>query len=243
MMKDLASSLLFWVLLPVSLYQGLRLRRTAPRLPEAAGNRTGSCGEGKELHLLAMGDSIIAGVGLTSVNESFPVQLASALANRYEARVNWRLAGRNGADIEALHGIMSELGESTPADIILISIGVNDVTGLTSKGQWRTRSARLLFELRRRWPKALVIFAGLPPMERFPLPPTPLRLSLGKRAQTLDRILQQVVSEHTGILHIATEVSPQPEAFCADGFHPNAESCEIWAAKLALTLEADNLLV
>ena len=89
----------FWLSLPVSALQGLRLRKTAIRLPEASGNRTGVCGLGKPVHLLAIGDSIIAGVGSGSVTHSLPVQFAEALATQKQCSVRWRIDGMNGADI------------------------------------------------------------------------------------------------------------------------------------------------
>jgi lysophospholipase L1-like esterase len=58
----------FWLFLPFSALQGLWLRFSATRLPEATGDRTGINGQGEKLHLLAMGDSIIAGVISQQVN-------------------------------------------------------------------------------------------------------------------------------------------------------------------------------
>ena len=51
---------------PVLLAQGLRMRRVALRLPEAAGPREGRVGEprGRPLRLLFLGDSSAGGVGV-----------------------------------------------------------------------------------------------------------------------------------------------------------------------------------
>jgi hypothetical protein len=59
----LLSRLAFWLMLPVTAVQGLWLRRRATRLPGAMGDRRGVSGEGADFHLLALGDSIIDGVG------------------------------------------------------------------------------------------------------------------------------------------------------------------------------------
>jgi lysophospholipase L1-like esterase len=242
MFSRYAEQLALWLLLPVSALQGLRLRRTAPRLPEASGDRSGFCGHGREFRLLAVGDSIIAGVGLATSLDALPVQLARSIADRRQRCVHWRLLAKNGAAIDDVRRMVKQSEDGFTADLILISVGVNDVTGLTSLARWRERCENLLHELRALWPAALVIWAGLPPMERFPLPPQPLRLSLGIRARSLDRIIATLVSKHANVLHIPTRIDPQGRGFCADGFHPNAESCEIWASELALKLEADKLL-
>ena len=240
-MNGLIKRLVFCLSLPVAALQGLRLRRNAIRLPEASGARGGVSGQGKELHLLALGDSIIAGVGTGSMASSLPVQFAQALAGIRQCAVHWRVEGKNGADIADLLQGMGRFSGDLKADVILISIGVNDVTGLSSARQWRTRLEQLVSGIRNRWPQARVIFAGLPPMGCFPAPPQPLRFVLGHRAATLDAIAAGVISAQPGMLHIATHIDPHRDQFCADGFHPSADSCAFWAALLAQKFEADNV--
>lgn len=232
----------FWLLLPLSGLQGLQLRRTALRLPEASGASTGVCGQGEDLHLLALGDSIIAGVGTGTRERSLPVQFACALAESRKRSVHWYIEGANGADLADLLRTLQGLPHDQRADVILISIGVNDVTGLSSTRYWRSQFNQLVIKLRGRWPQARVIFAGLPPMEMFPLPPQPLRFTLGRRAATLDSIAEGIIASQPGMLHIPTKINPHEQDFCEDGFHPSAKSCAYWAAVLAQRFEADTLV-
>lgn len=228
--------------LPVAALQGLRLKRTALRLPEAGGARSGVSGQGSGLHLLALGDSIIAGVGTGTTDRSLPVQFAHALAAILKCAVHWRIEGRNGADIANLRERINRLPGDCRADLVLISIGVNDVTGLSSARYWRTQLEELADDIRRRWPRTGVVFAGLPPMGLFPLPPQPLRFTLGQRAAALDAIAAGVISRQAGMLHIPTDISPRQHEFCEDGFHPSAESCAAWAKVLAQKTEAAKLV-
>ena len=245
-MKQIFGRIGFWVFLPLSALQGLWLRRSATRLPEAAGERNGECGQGMTLKLLAMGDSIIAGVGTGRMERSLPVQFAQAIAETRGCCVQWRVDGSNGADIAELRQKIVQLApgqfdQTSKADVILISIGVNDVTGLSSTRRWRLQINALMAEMKEKWPKAQIIFAGLPPMGRFPLPPQPLRFTLGLRAATLDGIAAEAISRQSNMLHIPTDIDPVKEEFCEDGFHPSAESCGRWAKELAQRFEADNL--
>lgn len=223
----------FWLLLPLTAVQGLWLRSRATRLPGAPGERQGATGDGDTLHLLAIGDSIIDGVGTGHIDASLSVQLAAALAARFRRRVHWRVEGASGHAAEDVIERLDSLEPGVPADVVLISVGVNDVTGLSSTRHWRRSLQRLLGAIRGRWPGALLLFAGLPPMAKFPLPPQPLKFSLGLRAATLDRIAREVFAPDSHALHVPTRIDPEHHDFCEDGFHPSAESCTLWARELA----------
>lgn len=227
------SSAVFWLLLPVTGLQGLWLRRRALRLPGATGPRHGVIGVGEDYHLLAIGDSIIDGVGTTSREDSLPVQFATALAACTGRRVHWRAEGASGRDIRGLGAQLDVLRHVAPVDLVLLSVGVNDVTGLSSVRSWRRNLRALLAGIADHWPGARILFTGLPPMARFPLPPQPLRFSLGLRAGLLDRIAREIVSGHPGAMHVSTRIDPMHHDFCEDGFHPSAESCTLWARELA----------
>jgi lysophospholipase L1-like esterase len=222
-----------WLLLPLSLIQGLRLRRQALRLPGAPGARTGTCGSGEPFRLLAVGDSIIDGVGIARFEDTLPAQYARALSERLDLRVGWRAEGVTGHSVDDVVQRLKSLASDEPFDLVVVSVGVNDVTGLTSKARWRSGLVALIRELRRRWPGVRVVLLGLPPMAHFPLPPQPLRSTLGMRAAALDRIAVEVASGYPGVEHVPTRIDPAVHPFCEDGFHPSAESCTLWARELA----------
>lgn len=223
----------FWLMLPVVALQGLWLRRRANRLPGAMGERQGSTGNGNDLHLLALGDSIIDGVGMTDIRDALPVQFAVALAKESGSRVRWQVEGESGFDIDDVLERLGTLELPVPPDLVLISVGVNDVTGLSSTRHWSRGVEELIRSLRERWPRVRLVFAGLPPMSLFPLPPQPLRHSLGLRAATLDCIAAKIISQFPSAIHVPTRINPRQHDFCEDGFHPSAKSCTLWAQELA----------
>lgn len=226
-------SALFWLFLPVSAAQGIWLRRQALRLPGATGGRQGSTGEGDPLLLLAIGDSIIDGVGAGTMEMALPVQFARALSEKLHRCVHWRVEGRSGNDIDDVVDVLEKMICDAKPDIVLISVGVNDVTGLSTTRRWRNRLIALLDLLNERWPGTHTIFAGLPPMSQFPLPPQPLSFSLGQRASRFDRIAADLIAGYPCVVHVPTQINPLDHSFCEDGFHPSAESCTLWARELA----------
>lgn len=227
---------LFWLSLPLLLPQGLWLRRTARRLPPADGEPAGVVGEGPPLRLLAVGDSIVAGVGAARIEDAMPGQLARALARR-ERRVEWRACGDNGARCADLLRGLPGL-PAAPADLVFVSVGVNDVTGLTTARHWERRLRALLDGLRLHSPQALIVLAGVPPMDRFPALPSPLRQAFGWRSRRLDAVGRALAARLPGVRHLPTEVPEDPAAFAEDGYHPNAAACARWATDLVAALRA-----
>lgn len=204
------------------------------KLPAPEGAASGVCGRGPPLQLLALGDSIIAGVGSARQQETLTAQFAQWLSSEAGRSVAWRAQGESGMDLAGLLLRLAALPPALPADVILISIGVNDVTGLSSIRRWRLQLQLMVNLIRSRWPQVLVVFAGLPPMNQFPLPPQPLRFSLGIRAETLDRIAIEILAGQERMLHIPTELDARKKGFCEDGFHPSADSYAVWGRQLAL---------
>lgn len=224
---------LFWLMLPISAVQGIWLRRKALRLPGASGERQGLTGSGETLNVLAIGDSIIDGVGAGRMEDALPVQFARALAEKRNCCVCWRVEGQTGFAIDDVIRRLADISTIEQPDIVLISVGVNDVTGLSTTHHWRNRLVVMLDLLNQQWPGAHILFAGLPPMSLFPLPPQPLRFSLGLRAATLDRLAAETIAAYPNVEHVPTKVNPANHSFCEDGFHPSAESCTLWARELA----------
>jgi len=230
----------FWLLLPATAVQGLWLRRVAIRLPGAPGERQGDIGSGEVMHLLALGDSIIEGVGTNNVRDSLPVQFARVLSEQSGKCIHWRIEGQSGFDIDDVLERLNSLEQLPAPHFVLLSVGVNDVTGLSTTRHWRSKVKELLQTLCRRWPGTQIIFTGLPPMAEFPLPPQPLRFSLGLRAATLDSIAAMEISNIPNANHIPTRINPGEHGFCEDGFHPSAESCNLWAEQLLLDQGENN---
>ena len=225
--------LAFWMLVPFALPQGLRLRRSAPRFAAARGTPHGCEGRGAPLRLLAIGDSIIAGVGAETVDEALPRRTAQALAKRLDRAVHWTARGRIGATAETVQTRLIPRLPAEAFDVIILSVGVNDVTGLHRTARWRANLGALLDALRTHSPEALVVMIGVPPLHGFPLLPPSLRFLLGMRARTFDAVAEREVTRRRGCRYVPARFDPRPEQFAPDGYHPSAESYREWAERLA----------
>jgi lysophospholipase L1-like esterase len=214
----------YWALLPLIVPQGLMLRRNAPRFPPAAGPHAGRVGSGKSLKLLAIGDSIIAGVGAPTVGQALPGQVAKALTRRLGREIHWHATGRIGLDARE---VKRDLLPSIPQhafDAMVVSVGVNDVTSLKHSWRWRAELTALLDALQAHSPHAVIALMGVPPLGSFPLLRPPLRTVLGLRATMFDAIASEIAAPRERVVHIALDMDARPEKFSADGYHPSAES-------------------
>lgn len=219
-----------WTLGPLLLAQGRRVRRVTPVLPEPPGPREGKAGEGPLLRLLVLGDSAGAGVGAGSQEEALTGRLVAGLRGRY--RVRYRLVARTGATTASTLRLL-ERAEPFAVDAAVTSLGVNDVTGDVGVARFLALQARLHALLRERFGARLVLASGLPPMDRFPALPQPLRWYLGARARELDRALAAALPDGRGAEYLAVAGELDAAHMAADGFHPGPAVYAAWGAAAA----------
>jgi lysophospholipase L1-like esterase len=219
-----------WVLGPILLMQGSRVRRTTPVLPEPRGAREGIAGEGPLLRLLVLGDSAGAGVGAASQGEALSGRILERLGGRY--RVEWRLIARTGSTTAATTRHLRRI-DAFATDAVVISLGVNDVTADVGAARFLEQQAGLHALLREKFGARLVLASGLPPMDRFPALPQPLRWYLGARARELDRALERALPDGCGTEYLALAGRLDGTHMAADGFHPGPSVYAAWGAVAA----------
>lgn len=226
-----AASLPFW---PLLVAQGLAVRLITPRLSEAAGPDRGRAGTGRpSLRVVAVGESTVAGVGAEDHDRALTGRFAAALAQRTGGAVSWHAAGRNGATAQrALRELVPRL-EDERADLALVALGVNDVLRLRSPERYRTDLARLVGALRASLGDPPVLVSAVPPLERFPRLPQPLRGVLGLRARALDRAAARWGEAQARVAYVRGELGDDPHVFASDGFHPSALGYARWGEQLA----------
>lgn len=220
-----------WLLLtlaPVLLAQGMHVRRSIPRLPEAAGARAGVAGEGRPLRLLIAGDSAAAGVGVADQSQALAGQLVARLAPDF--RLYWRLEAETG---RTTRQTVAQLRELAPErfDVAVISLGVNDVTSGIGARRWAAGLEQLTTLLAARFGVRRVLFSAVPPMHLFPALPQPLRAYLGSRARHFNEVLaaQAGLDPRCALVRFGLDGLTT----ASDGFHPGDAAYSAWAEALA----------
>jgi lysophospholipase L1-like esterase len=230
--------LLFWAGFALVLPQALWVRRRSTRFADASGDRGGSVAGPNARRLVAIGDSIVAGVGCRTLERACVGRTAASLAERLGCGIEWQALGKTGATTGRILGkLVPQLPES-PADFIVVSAGVNDITGLTSPRRWRDALEALILALREHSPDARVAVLGIPPMHRFPRLPQPLRLVFGLRAKGFDRTARKLLSAGGPSVYVPFDDPLRPDQFAPDGYHPSEDSCRMLGDQIAASLLA-----
>ncbi|WP_297424952.1 SGNH/GDSL hydrolase family protein [uncultured Acinetobacter sp.] len=220
-------------LLPILAMQAKYVKKNTPRLSEPSGARQGQCGQGTSLSILIVGDSAAAGVGVEQQSQALLGQLLQRLQHDYQ--VNYHLEAKSGRTTAQLIQAIQKL-PIQHFDVVVTSIGVNDVTCLISPQAWLAQQQRLYCIIQHKFNPKLIVVASVPPMQLFPALPQPMAWLLGQYAKEMNQSLQRYMASQPNMLGLAYDLAEYQAMnlqMASDGFHPSAEIYAFWADKMA----------
>lgn len=221
---------------PVLFFQAIILRKSALRLPEASGLRTATQGTGPRLRILIVGDSSAAGVGADNQDEALAGQLSAALAPHHT--VHWDLIASTGATTPSTLSHLQR-GVLKPVDVVIIVLGVNDVTRGGPKARWLRLHSALRNFLRDQTGARHLYISEIPPLGAFPLLPNPLRWVLGRRAIRFDAALRATLAMESDTTYVLLPRTLDVGDMAEDGFHPGPAIYAKWAKEIARQIISD----
>ena len=233
--RALLGYLIIGLLFPWLWLQGIYLKKVVLRLPTPGDAPFGVLkGNGRALEILGLGESPMAGVGIAKHSETLTGLTAIRLNQLMDRQVNWKVLAKNGLTIKTLNQLIKEQ-PSTDADLMLVSIGGNDVFKLTPPWVWERDLVGCVKLLVRDGRKPLILFSPVPCVGRFPAVPNPLRLAFGYWELLLQTNLALVMNS-TEDAHLLEDRFPDgKEYFLDDGIHPSQLAYDLWSEKLAST--------
>lgn len=224
------------MLFPVLVFQGVKARRTALHLADPSGRINGVSGQGPDLRLLIVGDSSALGVGTSHQEEALLGHMRKRLSQTNT--VHWSVDAKTGATTADTIARLSKSPQQK-FDIVSVSLGVNDITGLVPKSVWLGRFSNLLDLIERKFQADVICVSGIPKMQYFPLLPQPLRWVVGKQAQRFDRALRKLVAQRTGCRFVELDFEPDISLMSIDGFHPGPKIYAEWGGKVYRAIRRD----
>lgn len=159
-------------------------------------------------------------------------QVAEKLARLRGSGVHWQLIAKTGATAASA---MQLLDESTPerSDVLVLSLGTNDVTRQRSPKTFLRDYQILVQRLLVETEAGLVVINGLPPIHILPAVPQPLRWYLGQYARRLDSELRHWVATSPSFRFVSLQWAAVPEDMAEDRYHPGAGQYFSWAQRVA----------
>lgn len=219
-------------LIPALLIQGYHVKKNTLRLPEAIGIRYGKVGQGKPLSILILGDSAAAGVGVETQSDALLGAVLDELKQDFE--ISYQLEAKTGdTTLQVLE--RTQLLESHNFDVVITSVGVNDVTKLSSPKKWIQQQQNFYKEIENKFTPKLVLVTGVPPMNLFPALPNPLGWLFGQYSSEMNQKLAQFVKSKSNYQLIQFDLAHFKALnleMAEDGFHPSKEIYQLWAGEL-----------
>lgn len=198
----------------------------SPAVPELPGEGTSATAVaavdpapvmGPERRILAVGDSLFAGYGLASANESYPARLETALRARgINARVtNAGVSGDTSAAGAERFGFVLR-NQSARPDLVIVEFGGNDLLRAVPPEQTRANLARMLAEAKA---------AGMPVLLMGMLAPPNLGPDFKAR---FEPIYPELARTHGARLvpFFLAPVMGKADLVQADHIHPTAQGVE-----------------
>ncbi|MDR9778972.1 hypothetical protein RJJ65_41215, partial [Rhizobium hidalgonense] len=87
-------------------------------------------------------------------------------------------------------------------DVVITSVGVNDVTKLMSENKWIALQEQLIAQIKQQFEPKLLLMTSVPPMQHFSGLPQPLRWHLGLYAKHMNDRLAKLLKGHSNVKQI-----------------------------------------
>ena len=220
-------------LIPALVIQGNRVKKNTLRLPEPEGAREGQTGTGNKLSLLILGDSAAAGVGVEHQDDALLGAILHELKDDFE--IDWKLQAKTGDTSSKVIHALDQI-EVQHYEVIVTSVGVNDVTKLIPVEVWIQKQEQLYSKIQQKFSPKLIIAAGVPPMNMFPALPNPLAWLFGQYAKQMNQQLENFVNQQVNMQWIEYDIEKYRAMnlqMAADGFHPSKEVYTLWGQEVA----------
>ena len=121
-------------------------------------------------------------------------------------------------------------------NVVITSVGVNDVTKLISPQEWIGQQQAFYHEIEHKFSPDLVLVTGVPPMHLFPALPNPLAWLFGQYSTAMNQKLANFVAQKSSFEFIQFDLAHFKALnldMAEDGFHPSKEIYQLWAHQIS----------
>jgi lysophospholipase L1-like esterase len=186
-------------------------------------------GQDPVLRVAVLGDSTLAGEGVTKLEQTLPYLIVSSFSGSRKISVtNFAISGAKTRDVLEKQWLLLK---DRKFDLIIIQVGANDATHLTPLSSYRQTWRELLIKLEK-YPK--VIIASPPDFKLTPALVWPVNRIASAHSQAENAILEQLLKgtqfQYVDLFHNGRlDPNAQPSLYASDSFHPSPAGYALWA--------------
>ncbi len=239
-LKYFLGSIVSIPLLPWMYYAGKRVRQEVPKLKEAEDNIATIGPHSNTFNLLVLGESTMAGVGVSSHKDGFTGSLAGHLSEHHQRSVTWEVVARSGYTAGLVSSRLVPKIKMTNPDLIVIGLGANDAFTLNTPRQWSENIISLIKQLQQKFEGIPIVFLNMPPIKEFPALPWVITSTVGKLVNILGEELEKLSAHFDGVYYNSEKINLETWGkryklkgssgqFFSDGIHPSEYTYKLWA--------------
>jgi lysophospholipase L1-like esterase len=222
-------------------FQGKKVRKKVPVLPEAEGNNGEILiGSNTNLRILTLGDSSMAGVGVNTQKEGFVGTFANELALKLNTDVTWKVLAGSGYTTENVKNKIVPKIKEIETDLIVIGVGGNDALKLNTLKKWVRDIKELVSEVRIKYKDEPIVFINMPPIREVPSFTTLIKFIIGNLMDIFSDELKELVKNMDGVYYYSRKITYDDyvkrlnidfshKDFFSDGFHASKLTYQVWA--------------
>lgn len=213
-------------------------RNISPTIPQQNPGRI-FLGNGQEkIKVAVIGDSTAAGQGANSFNDNFSLKYLSKL-DKQKYNFEYQNFAVGGSKVEDVLNNQLVSLKDFQADLLIVSLGANNITSTISDQDYQTKIKELAQFLSNL--NAKVIWLNIPDFITSPVLLPPLNMFLSQRTNNFNQILNleikdkpkfTLVDVYNGARDDFWDKSKQ--SFSVDGYHPSNNGYETWSKLMYL---------
>ncbi len=200
--------------------------------------------EDANVHILSLGESSIASIGVQTQEEGLTGYLAKQVKNHYNTNVSYEIVAKSGYTAAKVHEELLGDIQSQQTDLIMIGLGANDTFKLTKPNKWRRDLENILSFLSKRFGNTPIVFINMPPTTEFPVFNNMLKYFVSQQMLILRDELQQLLPSYPQAYYIANKLTAEGfikkfdlqgkriQDFYSDGVHPSRLTYDLWAREI-----------
>ncbi len=185
----------------------------------------------KNIVYVALGDSLTAGVGVNTYEQSYPYQFAQKLVQKNMQVTLYPYAVPGFKTKDVADQLLDKTIKTSP-DVVTILVGVNDIHGNIDATEFKNTYETILKRLTQET-RAKIYIINIPYIGSPKLILPPHNIFFDKKTQDYNEILTQLVTqykvEYVDLYAPTRESAKQELYYASDLFHPSYLGYTLWA--------------